>query len=84
VDAQFDNLNCGACGNICHGGTVCSTGACELSCQAGQVACGGAYVDPQTCATYCGASGLLGDAGRDRLRGWADLQPSSRGPADFT
>jgi hypothetical protein len=57
VNAQADNLNCGACGNICGIGTSCSNGACAPACQLGQVVCGGACVDPQTSATYCGASG---------------------------
>jgi beta-glucanase (GH16 family) len=32
-------------------------GACEVSCQAGRVACGGACVDPRTSANHCGAAG---------------------------
>lgn len=57
VETKLDNLNCGACGNICGVGRVCSNGTCDVSCRAGQVACSGACVDPQTSATHCGASG---------------------------
>ncbi len=57
VETERDNLNCGACGNICGVGTVCSSGACAVSCQGSQVACGGACVDPQTSPTFCGATG---------------------------
>ena len=57
VTMAADNLNCGACGNVCGIGTACVDGACALQCAAGQVACGGACVDPLTSTTWCGASG---------------------------
>ena len=57
VTMAADNLNCGACGNVCGIGTACVDGACAVSCAAGQVACGGACVDPLTSTTWCGASG---------------------------
>jgi hypothetical protein len=37
IDVQGDNQNCGACGTICGGGTVCTSGACTCA-QSGQVA----------------------------------------------
>ncbi len=54
---KSDNLNCGACGNACAAGEVCSAGSCRLSCQAGLVDCGGKCVDPMADRTHCGASG---------------------------
>jgi hypothetical protein len=43
---------------VCADGEVCDgAGACELSCQAGLVACGGTCIDPDTDRAYCGATG---------------------------
>jgi hypothetical protein len=58
VDRRSDNQNCGACGNACASGLLCSSGACVLSCPGGLVNCGGTCVDPQTDRTFCGATGL--------------------------
>jgi hypothetical protein len=67
VDPQTDGTHCGASG-ACSGaaagtncstavgtGAVCSGGIC--GCPSGQVACGGACIDPNSNRTYCGASG---------------------------
>lgn len=57
VELTSDNLNCGACGNACAAGKVCSAGACAVTCAAGLVDCGGKCVDPMTDRAFCGASG---------------------------
>jgi hypothetical protein len=62
VQLGSDNLNCGACGNACGGGLVCSGGGCAVTCQAGLTNCSGSCVDTAiddancgTCANVCGA-----------------------------
>jgi hypothetical protein len=52
VHAAYDGKNCGACGLECEPGQIC-----ELTCQSDLVACGGACVNPDTNADFCGASG---------------------------
>ena len=57
VRLASDNASCGACGNACEAGKVCSNGACEVTCATGLVTCGGRCVDPLSDAAFCGASG---------------------------
>jgi len=59
-----DQLHCGACGNACGSGQVCSAGACALSCQAGLTACSGTCRDLQTDRAHCGACGIACAAGQ--------------------
>ena len=48
VDPTTDFENCGACGNACTAGTLCSAGSCVVGCPSGEDAC------PATgTATYC-------------------------------
>jgi hypothetical protein len=64
VDPSTDRSFCGAtascsgaaAGAICGGGQVCVAGGCQLSCPAGQLACGGKCVDPSSDRAYCGAT----------------------------
>jgi hypothetical protein len=37
INTNNDNLNCGACGTVCHGGTTCVNGSCQ--CPAGKHLC---------------------------------------------
>lgn len=60
---QEDRDNCGACGNACGDGLVCSFGQCVEGCDNGLVNCSGACVDVRndpencmTCGTTCSAA----------------------------
>ncbi len=63
IDPNTDRVHCGAganCtaspGEMCDAGEICNgAGVCELSCQAGLLACGGTCIDPNTDRQYCGA-----------------------------
>ena len=66
IDPDTDRGYCGAtadceaanAGTACTDGYVCNgAGTCELSCQAGLLACGGTCIDPHTDRAYCGAAG---------------------------
>ncbi|HZF06001.1 MAG TPA: hypothetical protein VE932_16830, partial [Patescibacteria group bacterium] len=48
--------NCGACGNVCTGGTACVGGACECT-TPGTTLCAGACVNEQEDENNCGACG---------------------------
>jgi hypothetical protein len=61
VSTKSDNLNCGACGNACAAGTVCSNGSCQVTCAAGLMDCGGGCIDPSTDRAHCGViAGCVG------------------------
>jgi hypothetical protein len=51
INTTTDNNNCGACGEVCSGGT-CQNGKC---CPTGQTNCGGTCVDLTTNPDHCGA-----------------------------
>jgi hypothetical protein len=63
VDLASDPANCGACGNACAGGLLCTTNdagnaECASDCLGtGQTACGRACVNLQTHRWNCGACG---------------------------
>ncbi len=65
VDPQSNLTFCGAtgkctgaaAGKTCGAGQVCNAGKCSLSCQDGLINCGDTCIDPQTSATFCGATG---------------------------
>jgi hypothetical protein len=51
-----DNANCGACGNTCPAGMVCSGSGCNTTCGAPLIDCGGSCVDGQSDPNHCGAT----------------------------
>ena len=69
TNVQVDPLDCGACGVACGAGTVCSAGACVLSCVPSQQACegpgGGGYcADLARDTNNCGACGATCPTGQ--------------------
>jgi hypothetical protein len=68
VDPQSDNAFCGASGACTAGtsaagtdctqisGTICSSGSCQLTCQVGQINCGGICIDPTSDSLHCGVT----------------------------
>ncbi len=67
VDTRNDPQNCGACGNFCPEGEVCSSGQCSVVCLGGTTLCGsfcgpamycpGTCVDTRDDPQNCGACG---------------------------
>lgn len=55
VDPRTDPANCGACGNVCGAGFVCSMSACR--CPGSLTVCGGSCVDAMTSTAHCGGCG---------------------------
>ena len=56
VSTQSDNLNCGACNNVCHQGQSCSAGQCTATCAASEKVCqtdGGADAGADAGVSYC-------------------------------
>ena len=49
-----DPSSCGACGQACASGQVCSAGVCASSCGAGLLACSSSCVDPGSDPAHCG------------------------------
>ena len=65
VDIASSRTNCGACGVACGAGQECVAGTCgaAIVCTGGEVACGGACVDPLASAAHCGATPGCGTRG---------------------
>lgn len=57
TDLTTDSANCGACGQACQTGEICSGGACLVTCDPGWTDCGGACVDTFSSRDNCGACG---------------------------
>jgi hypothetical protein len=67
TDTSVDELNCGACGNVCPLGKACINGNC--SCLAGQTLCNGTCADTSFDLRNCGKCGNVCDPGKDCLNG---------------
>lgn len=64
VDTRSDPAHCGACGQVCEAGSVCSEGSCLAGgCPTGTTECAGGCVDMQTSSMHCGACGNACAAG---------------------
>jgi hypothetical protein len=61
ANTQSDPNNCGACGNACQAGQVCTGGVC--GCGPGQTLCGGTCVNTLNDPLNCGACGTSCGAG---------------------
>ncbi len=57
VDIATNNANCGACGNACGSGRICTAGVCEIVCPSGQTRCGDVCRDLSSDASNCGSCG---------------------------
>ena len=55
TDVGSDRQNCGACGNLCGEGLVCSNGKCDKQCPGDQRLCAGACVQVQSDIKHCGS-----------------------------
>ena len=83
VDLDNDAKNCGACGDACKVGQVCSAGKCVLSCPTSQTRCGGADAGAPYCANLqtdhknCGACASACKAGQVCSAGKCDLSCQS-------
>jgi hypothetical protein len=65
-DLTSNTSNCGACGNVCPAGQLCSSGQCTAAstCQAPLVQCGEVCVDTSTDPANCGSCGAACAAGQ--------------------
>jgi hypothetical protein len=85
VTTRTDREHCGACGNVCSSGQVCSNGACTLTCAANLQTCSGGgdagtdaggaryCADPQTDRNNCGTCGNTCPRGQICERGACTL-----------
>ena len=64
LDAKVDPANCGACGNACAAGQVCSNGLCGATCSGGTTLCSGLCVNSANDTANCGACGNSCGAGQ--------------------
>jgi alpha-tubulin suppressor-like RCC1 family protein len=55
TNTQTSAAHCGACGQACAAGKVCSAGSCKAECDANLAQCGSSCIDPSTDAAHCNA-----------------------------
>lgn len=68
-DTSTDEANCGACGNACSAGEVCTNGVCQSQCAGSTTACLGQCVDTQSDVANCGGCGLACASGEFCVNG---------------
>jgi hypothetical protein len=76
VDTDVDSANCGACGNVCPAGQVCSNGGCGLACAGGSTKCGNACVSTASDPMNCGGCNVVCPSGQVCSNGVCGLQCS--------
>ena len=54
IETDYDEQNCGTCGNVCAANQTCSEGECVLACEYPLENCGGFCVNVLTNTTHCG------------------------------
>lgn len=64
INPATDPNHCGGCGKACKPGEVCVSGACSLSCPAGQKICGGLCTNLQINPNHCGQCGAVCKSGQ--------------------
>lgn len=63
AELPSDPMNCGACGNQCETGRVCSGGTCVASCPGSETQCGASCANLMTSPSHCGACSSACSAG---------------------
>jgi len=58
-DLATDRGHCGACGNACAAGEVCTTGSCAASCETGLTECSGSCRDTSIDPANCGGCAVV-------------------------
>jgi hypothetical protein len=71
---KLDPEHCGACGNACLEGQLCSRGVCGNECSGGTLQCGDLCVDTQVDPQNCGDCGIACAAGELCSAGSCALQ----------
>ena len=75
TDVRENTSHCGACGNPCQPGQVCTAGACADECPAGETKCEDVCADLQTSELHCGACDNACSPGEECSAG-ACVQPT--------
>lgn len=73
VDLDVAATDCGACGEVCADGWVCSLGNCSEGCGEELIECGGSCVDIDTSSAHCGSCDSPCEAGQSCISGACEI-----------